>query len=200
MPEFYLRTDHWQDAIESLEAAQEFAGRVTTDARQWKWLFIALHSAAQGFMVLALEQGNSLHVMTTDRMRRWMRAYDAGSSLPEDRLDFFLELYGKVKSPVVQRFVGSRPFVPGRTHDDSLAYLNELRNNFIHFFPKGWSILLPGLAEACLEALDLIDFLGWESQTIIWSEPELLERGQVASAALRSTLRTVAQLNANIES
>lgn len=52
MPTSYLRTDHWTDPVSSLEAAQEFAGRVTVDQRQWKWLLISVHCAVQGFMAL----------------------------------------------------------------------------------------------------------------------------------------------------
>jgi hypothetical protein len=187
----YLRTDHWADAVSSLEAAQDFAGRVSTDERFWKWLLIAMHSAVQGFMALALEQGNALLVMKEDLMVKWLKAHESGSTYPESRMDFFLSLYEKVKSDAVCRYVHSKKFVPGPSHDYSMEKLNELRNDFIHFFPKGWSIQLAGLPKICIDCLEIAHFLGWESMTILWHNASLNERGREASAQLRSRLEAL---------
>lgn len=184
----YLRTDHWVDAVSSLEAAYEFANRVRANERFWKWLLIAVHSAAQGFMALALEQGNSLLVMKNEVRDKWLRTRESGAPYPEERMDFFLALYGKVKSDAVCRYVHSKKFVPGPSHDDSMDTLNEIRNNFIHFFPKSWSIQLAGLPAVCVDCLDVAQFLGWESMTILWHDATLSERGQRASRQLRATL------------
>lgn len=184
----YLRTDHWVDAVASLEGAQEFAHRVPADERYWKWLLIAMHSAVQGFMALALEQGNALLVMKEELTAKWLKAHETGGPYPENRMDFFLSLYEKVKSDVVCRYVHSKRFVPGPSHDYSMGKLNELRNDFIHFFPKGWSIQLAGLPKVCIDCLDVAQFLGWESMTILWHNPSLNERGREASAQLRAEL------------
>jgi hypothetical protein len=184
----YLRTDHWVDAVSSLEAASDFAVRTMTDDRFWKWLLIAQHSAVQGFMALALEQGNGLLVMRDDVRRKWFEAHEKGAEYPEDRMDYFLSLYEKVKSDVVCLNVGSKKFVPQNSHDYSMAKLNELRNDFIHFMPKAWIIELAGLASICLDALDVAHYLGWESMTIIWHDATLRERAELASSKLRESL------------
>jgi len=185
----YLQTSHWTDAVTSLEAAHEFVERITVAPHYWKWLIVAVHSAVQGFMALALEQGNSLLVMTDDRRVKWLRAHEKGEEpYPDDRMDAFLSLYEKVKSDDVCRYVGSRKFVPGATHDESMQKLNDLRNNFIHFFPKAWSIELAGLPTICLDCLEIAGFLGWDSMTIIWHEAELSDRGRNAVTALKAGL------------
>ena len=94
----YLRTSHWTDAITSLEDTHDFTGRIALSPHYWKWVVIAVHSAVQGFMALALEQGNSLLVMDDNRGAKWLHAYEKGDSYPEDRMDRFHSLYEKVKS------------------------------------------------------------------------------------------------------
>ena len=184
----YLRTDHWVDAVSSLEAAHEFAGPVAADERFWKWLLIAMHSAVQGFMALALEHGNSLLLMRDEIRDKWLKAHEKGAPYPEERMDFFVALYEKVKSDAVCRYVHSKKFVPGPSHDYSMNKLNELRNDFIHFFPKSWSIQLAGLPKICADCLEVAHFLGWESMTILWHDASLSERGLRASGQLRASL------------
>jgi len=187
----YLRTDHWIDAVSSLEAAHEFSAQAASDERFWKWLLIAVHSSVQGFMALALERGNSLLVMRDDVLSKWQKAHEAGTPYPDEKMDFFLSLYEKVKSDAVCGYVGSKPFVPGASHNDSMRKLNEIRNNFIHFFPMTWSIQLAGLPKICTDCLDVAHFLGWEFMTIIWNDSVLSERGQNACTQLRIALQSL---------
>lgn len=190
----YLRTNHWTDAVMSLETAREFCATVTVDAHRWKWVLIAVHSAVQGFMALALEQGNALLVMKDQVAAKWLKAHASGAPYPEEQMDFFLSLYEKVKSDEVCRYAESRRFVPGASHDSSMKKLNELRNGFVHFSPKVWSIELAGLPSICLDCLDVAHFLAWESGTIIWHDGELSRRAQAALAILRAQLSAISKI------
>lgn len=190
----YLRTDHWIDAIASLEAAQEFCSRVTLDEHYWKWLLISIHSAVQGFMVLALEHGNSFLVMKDELAAKWLKAYETGGPFPPDKMDYFLSLYEKVKSDDVCRYIGSKKFIPGTSHDYSMKKLNELRNDYIHFFPKGWSIEIEGLPSIAMDCLEIVQFLGFDSFTMIWHDNDLRERAQRAIIFLQAGLKAVGEL------
>jgi len=81
--------------------------------------------------------------------------------------------------------------VPALTHDDSFSRLNEYRNEFIHFTPKGWSLEMGGLPRVCLDALDLIQFFGWESSAVLWHKQVQLARSKRAVKRLRLTLTTL---------
>lgn len=189
-----IQTSLREDAIASLEAALDFALRARDDHRQWKWLIIAMHSTAQGFMVLALEHGNSLNAMRPRHAKRWLESHRTKSPQSDYALDTFEALYDKVKSPVVQNgFIVSKPFTPEKHHDENLISLNEIRNNFIHFSSSSWGIDIQRIVEICLSTLDLISFLGWESKTFHWHEPSLSERGARASQELRATLDALTQ-------
>ena len=60
--------------------------------------------------------------------------------------------------------------MPLATHDSTPATLNTLRNAFTHFTPKGWSLALDGLPAICLDVLDLLQFIGWESTSVTWHD------------------------------
>jgi hypothetical protein len=189
-----LRTNEHEEAVRSLEFAELQARSLASDGYQWKWLLISLHNAAQGFMVLALWNGNGLLAMPPKSAAKWLAAYEDGAPLPKDTLDRFLNLYAKVKDEANFHYIGSTPFKPGASHDASFNYLNEFRNQFIHFTPTGWSLLLPGLPAMALDVLNLIEHFGWQSSSILWHERALQVRAKWALRRLRRTLYALHEL------
>lgn len=186
MEAVYLRTDHWIDAVFSLESSVHFAQSAEDDASWWKWLIVSVHATVQGFMVLALERGNSLAVMKPHIAKAWLEAYESGTPFPDEKMDFFLELYEKVKDTTVPGYFGSKPFRPGATHDESMRKLNEFRNDFIHFMPKGWSLQLAGLPQIAGDCAAVAEFLAWESGQVLWHDASLSARAKDAFSSLRA--------------
>jgi hypothetical protein len=194
----YLKTDHWQDAVASLESAQEFCVRITNDEYQWKWLLIATHSCVQGFMAIALDHGNGLLVMRDNIREKWLKALEQDTQFPIEKMDYFLSLYGKVKSDAVCVYVGSKKFISLESHDYSMSKLNELRNNFIHFSPKGWSIELIGLPSVILKCIEVAKFLAFDSFNTIWHDGELRDRAERAFTFLIAELKTIETIYASL--
>ena len=184
----YLRTDEREEAVRSLEWAEQQARGLGNDPYLWKWVLVALHNATQGFMVLALWNGNGLLALRDRVAAKWLEAYRNGGPYPVDKLDEFLNLYKKVKDKENFHTNGAGPFVPALTHDNSLSRLNQYRNEFIHFTPKGWSLEMGGLPRVCLDALDLIQFFGWESTAVLWHKQAQLARSKRGVKRLRQTL------------
>ena len=184
----YLRTDEHEEAVRSLEWAEIQARGLVGDPYLWKWVLIALHNAAQGFLVLALWDGNGLNTLQPRIAEKWLKAYENGGPFPAEKLDHFLNLYAKVKDSNNFHTVGAGPFIPGASSDWSLERLNEFRNTFTHFTPKGWSLELAGLPSICLDTLNLIQFLGWESTAITWYRRIHQVRSRRALTRLRSSL------------
>ena len=77
-------------------------------------------------------------------------------------------------------FVHSKSFETTEEHDKAVKRLNSLRNEFIHFVPKGWSLELAGLPEMCLYCLEVAEFLGWQCGNVPWYEEKHKERAEVA--------------------
>ncbi len=189
----YLRTDEQEEAVRSLEWAELQARTLAADTYAWKWVLIALHNAVQGLMVLALWNGNGLLALRPKVAKKWMEAYESGGQFPAQKLDEFLNLYLKVKDPNNFHTVGVGAFVPTGKHDESMNYLNEFRNMFTHFTPKGWSLQLAGLPRICLDTLEVMNFLGLQSTAVLWSKPARRAR---AERALKRMTKTLLRLSA----
>jgi hypothetical protein len=194
--ERYLRTDEEVEASDALHMAAALAERVASDLRVWRWLSIALHSAAQGFMVLSLRHGNGLLALTKESTRAWLEAHEKRRTnqaykYPEERLDTYLGLYKKVKHSKTGAIGGNTPFKPKGSEGRSIRMLNSLRNEFIHFTPKGWSLEVSGMPRISLDVLVLVSFLGWESGNIFWHDEGALERAREAHLRLVHSLRAI---------
>lgn len=177
--------------MRSLEWAAARVQEIKGDPYAWKWLLISLHNAVQGVLVLALWNGNGLLTLKPKTAQKWLRALEGGGPFPSDRLDEFLNLYLKAKEPINFHRVGSRAFAPGPTHDSSLEKLNEFRNEFTHFTPKGWSLQLAGLPRICLDALDVVRHFAWETTPINWYKAGYVTRTKRAHSRLRKGLEAL---------
>jgi hypothetical protein len=185
----YLRTNEREEAVRSLEWAAAQIAQVQTDPYNWKWVLISLHNAIQGYLVLALWNGNGLLTLKPKSAAKWLKALEGGGAYPVERLDEFLNLYAKAKDPENFHFHGAAAFVPGPTHDQSMARLNEFRNEFIHFTPKGWSLQLAGLPAICIDILDVVRYFAWETTSINWYDATYVERSERAHAGLLQIFR-----------
>lgn len=184
----YLRTSEHEEAVRSLEWAEIQARALSNDPYLWKWVIIALHNAVQGFMVLALWNGNGLLALRPNIAAKWLKAYENGGPFPSEKLDDFLNLFAKVKDPSNLHTLGADPYRSTAASDRSVQRLNAFRNEFTHFTPKGWSLELAGLPRVCIDALDLIEFLGWRSTAILWHRRIHVVRAKRALKQCRRTL------------
>ena len=189
----WLRTDEREESVSALSMMRDSAAKVLEDVYQWKWFIIAAHNALQGFMVLALRNGNNLSVMPEKLAGEWLEAYRAGEELPEERLDSFPNLYKKIKGKDMELLVCSKRFQSSKEYDRCVKKLNELRNDFIHFVPKGWSIEVSGLPEIGQRVLAIIRFLGWESRNVLWHGIELRDKAEVIISETVEILKNVEQ-------
>ena len=129
-PEYVLEYDEELDTIASLELLSETLPKSLLYPHYWKWVVIALHSALQGFMVLALHGTNFLRVLTEESATDWIEAFN-GDETPKKppRLDHFMNLYSKIKSDTMKLWSNSKIFVPQDDQDESVDKLNNHRND-----------------------------------------------------------------------
>jgi len=188
-----LRTNETKEAISALEMIAETAKSLGKDRYRWKWTIIATHNALQGFMILALQMGNGLLVLKENIAAQWLKALREGGQYPTEKLDSFLNLYKKIKSDLMLRYENSKKFEAKPNHDRAVERLNELRNDFIHFVPKGWCLELTGLPEICLSCLEIMEFLGWESENVSWYDETHEKRAILALKEAKQSLTKIKQ-------
>ena len=192
--DLFLRTDETEEAISALEMLSEITPFLVKDIYRWKWAIIATHNALQGFMVLALRHGNGLLALKDKIAAEWLKAYREGGKRPVEKLDNFLNLYKKVKSERMLCYGHSKKFIAKPDHNWAVNKLNELRNEFVHFVPKGWSLELIGLPEICLNCLEIIEFLGWESGNIIFHRENQQLRAMSSLKIAKSVLSEIKKI------
>ena len=193
----YLRTDEEAEAANAMQMAAHFAEELEGDPRLWRWVIIALHNAIQGAMVLSLRHGNGLLALTDECFKQWMEAHESQTPYPVEKLDSYLNLYKKVKHTKIGQIGGNQRFVAKGSEGKNIKRLNSLRNEFIHFTPKGWSLEIDGLPQICQDASRLVSFLGWETQNIFWyseqSKAETLAAHERFSRAMQRLQKRYAQ-------
>ena len=116
------------------------------DITAWKWVVIGTHSALQGAIACHLRgAGNRLLVAKRKDAETWIKALDQGTARPEMMMDWFPNLYDKLKDVAIDGF----KFAPQGNQGGSITLINQYRNDFVHFMVDGLSIEVSGLPEMC---------------------------------------------------
>jgi len=160
-PARWLDTDEYEEIVATLRACRQFLSLATQDVTYWKWVFIALHNIVQGCMVIALTRSDSFGATDAKQEKAWREAYAKGNPLPADqpKLLKFLKLYEKIQKKEMLPDSSAEGFVPQGSQSASIRKLNSLRNEFVHFTPKGWSLELSGAPRIAIDCLDVAEFL-----------------------------------------
>lgn len=165
----WLRTNEAEETVGAVESTARFAGEVAMDRFAWRWVLLSLHNALQGAMVIAVRDSAGVNVLPKNLAREWLATYEAGGTLPQERLDSFLNLYTKLKKKEIARQLGAARFVPKGLQSESMKRLNCLRNTFVHFVPASLSLELTGLPAMCLDSVDVLEYALFGYRSLQWS-------------------------------
>jgi hypothetical protein len=190
--ETWLETDESEEAIAALEFLAELASTLRSNIRRWKWVIIVTHNAVQCFMVIALRQSDGRGPIRDDIMAKIIQAQAKDEVPPTEKLDDFMELYKKIKTPSrMQKYGQSKHFTSTKDQDRAIKMLHDLRNEFLHFTPKGWSLEVSGGPHLCLQCLEIIHFLVHDSGTIWFGSEAKSKRCTSAMAAVTQQFRNI---------
>ncbi len=136
-----------------------------------QWVYITLHSAVQGYMVLALTGSNSILTYNDKCAEKWLSCYEMKTKLPDCGLDKFMNLYQKIKSDRFLLYANTQKFEPTVSQEKSINDLNTQRNTFVHYKYGNLFIRQGNSPSQFLsDCLDFIDFLALRSNNIFWGE------------------------------
>ena len=143
MPD-YISFDRQDDALVSLAMTCDALERTNIDVRYWKHAIVASHNALQGFICISISNGNSLLTLKKQHMKKWLQAYEKDDAYPDTQLDYFIELFDK-------RFSSDSGVIR-----DSINWLNDTRNMFIHFNIDSYSVCHRSAHHCVSEAIKAI--------------------------------------------
>jgi hypothetical protein len=162
MPQNWLRTDEKENAVDSLEMTAQLLTllKSTNNSRLWKWISISLFNALYGFCICAIQGTNSDRVKEVDKK----------TGLLKNKLISFSEVLKRTQEDRwMQQFTHSRTLSLTDNQKKSIGKLRkDIRNNFEHFIPKGWSIELSGMPKIVLDVVEVIEFLALSSGNPLW--------------------------------
>jgi hypothetical protein len=167
MNEYWLQTDDQSDIIVSLSLVAVALDQAENDTAMWKWVVIATHSTLQSAIACHLRgAGNNLLVAKKEDAEAWLRAHDQGTARPEMMMDWFPNLYHKLKNIEIDGF----KFTPQGNQGRSINKINEYRNDFVHFMVNGFSLEISGLPEICKDCLDVVSELDEHTLYLRWHD------------------------------
>jgi len=151
----HIRTDEAQDVAGSVRHVLRCWDLATDDPHVWKWIILALHSALQGACVCHLVTSASpLGVVTKRNTKEWLEYFEESRTNPslKQPKTVMMNLPELLKAVRKENSAG-RPGAGGKVKVSEpelqiLTHLHEnLRNQFTHFEPQGWSIEVSGMAK-----------------------------------------------------
>ena len=213
--DYMFHTNEYEEAVAALEVTAAFLRQAEGQPALWRLVIVSLHSAVQGFMVVALKGSQSIGALTQYDIGAILAAernlvpalasnkapapvVDPGVLYFEAKLADFLELYERIKKPKwpMRQFVSSTAFRPRGTDTRCIKDLNRVRNEFIHFKPMHRSYLLTQFPAMVDAGLHVIEFLLHDSNNVIFAgfpEEPLYQRSEAALREARDTLGRVSE-------
>jgi hypothetical protein len=153
----YIRFDQFEDVVASVELVARLAPLPDDNSSRCKWTIVAAHSALQGAMVCALfDPASYLERVSKKTVQQAARSGVPPEWIVEDRLAKF--------GILLERCIAGNPFcdpleLTSKQQENINELNSELRNNFLHFAPLGWSIHKAILSPMICTALDAVETL-----------------------------------------
>lgn len=172
MAENWIRTDESGDVAGSIRHVLLVSRFVKEDPLAWKWIILALHSALQGACVCHLTTTfTPVGAVTEKNALEWLEYIDASRANPKAKRPktYLMALPDLLKAVRKPNSAGDRSNAVGiEISDAELRWLqrfhNDVRNQFVHFEPTGWSLEvsgIPELAKLVTRIIEEILQVGW---------------------------------------
>ena len=166
----YLETNEAIEFLDSLASLSYFLEHTQSEPKYWKWSFIALHMTIQSAMVLALRRTDGFGPLCEQKEKKYFEQLEATGEhqrLP-DYLIKFLQLYKKIKKEGKIQSAHGKPDISKGNEDQQMEFLNNVRNNYIHFTPKTWMLHVGTAPDLFLSLIEIPKYLVSQCRKFHW--------------------------------
>lgn len=172
----WVETDEAEDVAGSVRHVLRSWALAADDPQAFRWAALALHAALQGACVCHLTTTASPVGAVTERNAgEWMDYFARSRTDPDARPPgtYLMALPDLLKTIRKPDSIGRGEHDPGIALTDGefnwlRRFHDDIRNQFVHFSPQGWSIEisgLPGLAELTARIITAVLDAGWGFRT-----------------------------------
>lgn len=180
-----LRLDERTDVLASLNACLICLRNLSDEPSLWKWAILSLHNALQGAMVCHLSGTANIGALSVKSATAYLVLHERDNLGQINKIDAGVDeqlgipitrLASNEDNPPKEFLADSNELFErlsnkDKRHErveegvlaitdsqkDSFRRLHNLRNDFSHFTPKGWSIELAGLPNIFLNIVEVIE-------------------------------------------
>ncbi len=190
----YLSVNERDDVANSLEFCADIALQLGAQPERWKWCLIGMQNALHGALVCTLSGSAGLGALSEQSQKAWLAWYEksvegVSGTLPKEFMADLEALYKRAKKPEYMVEFGGEPIRTSNDVDSDIKLLNELRRDFAHLTPKGWSIQLLGLPRVILSTLSVIEQLFQHPANTYRTDISDSAKNKKSIAALREQMR-----------
>lgn len=212
MDDSWLQIDERTDVLVSLSLCLKCLRGLGDDRALWKWAILSLHSALQGAMVCHLSGTAQLGALFGNSVRKWLdwherdrrgeikyvddgvdelgmrrtRIATVEDNPPDSRLADPRTLFKRLYSQDERRETAGTVIPITQAECGSFYRLCDLRDEFTHFTPKGWSIELDGLPGTFLDMVGVLEKISSDP----WPFRHMTEEESAKLGSLLQQLRT----------
>ena len=161
----WYRINEQEYAVAATQHALRCLKEVSRDWQQLPWAIIALHNATQAAMIAHLTGTAGIGALSKQAAEEMLSALQGEREYPASvHVAKFNELVIRIRRE--NRRIEQAGSVVSLSNSEvrELRRLNSLRNEFVHFSPKGWSLEISGLPKivaACVTILRAVHQCGW---------------------------------------
>lgn len=149
-----FRLNELSNATDYLEKAVEFLEKAPEDKWAWKWATIAIQGALNGFLICSIQGTSFINVVQREKGETLAMLNEPAYLMSRKalRVISIWDAWKRCKSML--------GYTPTKNQEEAFKFIvEELRNNFEHYRPTHWTIIIPGLPRLFKDLLEVILFL-----------------------------------------
>lgn len=188
----YVNFDRQDIGQASLDEATSCLSRLHRNKHLWKYAIISIHNALQCYLSIALRGSSGTNTWKKKHAKNWRHAYNESiasqglKELPPIQLDSFMNLYDKF-------------FIEKSDEQRALInWLNETRNEFIHFNSDTYLVNETSMLSAFEQALTDIKEMPELTKDIFFHTNEQETKFSASCAKLTGLLKEIKLINTRL--
>lgn len=168
----YYRTDLKEEAIDYLDKCSLFLSKTVYCKSYWKWVVISFHGSLYHFMLFALRNTDGSGIW--EKEIRNKQGHMDFSKEDDMNLISFSRAFKRIQNKErMGGYMSAKFYTSNNDIDTAITDLNQWRNSFIHYKPKGWSIEIKIFEKILKQVLPVLEFIVNDSGRVLLEKNEI---------------------------
>ncbi len=154
--EKWFQTSELEDLADIVDSSALIAESLQDHDRHIRSLFVLLANGFGLALICVLRRTDGGGIWRDDVETKWLDYVSGNGPRPKEYVASPLVLWQRAKDKDWMSHWSGTELTSNERQDELIAFAAELRNQFHHFAPMGWSIFKPNLIDSCAALIDVI--------------------------------------------